>query len=151
MQALFLQEVGFRGILVPPGTSPFLRTMLLTLLNTFLLAFAPTQPLADQVVATPATAATTATAPSILFVFPSEGEELDPVLLVGTNFGDFPIPFFGFIPSVPIFTFNTPEIPFIGTISVMVTGVPPTFFHTTVDLTVVSSFQVSNAVDFRML
>jgi hypothetical protein len=94
---------------------------------------------------------TLAQAPEILFVFPAEGGQFDPVLLVGTNFGDFPIPFFGFVPSVPLYTFNTPRIPFIGTISVTITGVPFVLFPGMVDLTVVSNFQTSNAVDFRLL
>ena len=92
-----------------------------------------------------------AQAPEIWFVFPAQGEQLDPVLIVGTNFGDLPIPFFGFIPSVPLYIFNTPSIPFVGTISLTLTGVPFSFFPGVVDLTIVSNFQTSNAVDFRML
>lgn len=127
--------------------------MLLPFLQTFILAFFPTQVATDQVVAPVAsdTQAVVAAAPEIWFVFPAEGEQLDPVILVGTNFGDFPIPFFGLIPSVPGFTYSTPRIPFVGSLSVMVTAVPFSFFPGRVDLTVVSDFQASNAVDFRIL
>ena len=94
---------------------------------------------------------TVAAAPEIWLVLPAEGGQFDPVVIVGTNFGDFPVPFFGFIPSVPLYTFNTPRIPFIGSISVSITAVPFVLFPGVVDLTVVSNFQTSNAVDFRLL
>ncbi len=108
-------------------------------------------PQTDPVVATEVPQANLAQAPEIWFVFPAEGAQFDPVIIFGTNFGDLPIPFFGFIPSVPLYTFNTPRIPLIGSISVTITGVPFVLFPGMVDLTVVSNFQTSNAVDFRML
>lgn len=125
--------------------------MLLTFLHAAFLTLSPAQVVADQDFAAVNAAASTAAAPTILLVLPAEGEVLAPVLIVGTNFGDLPIPFFGFFPSAPLFTFNTPRIPFIGRISLMVTAVPPTFFPGRVDLTVLADFQTSNAVDFRIL
>ena len=125
--------------------------MLLTFLHAAFLTFAPTSAVADVDYSAVNTVAGTAAAPSILFVFPAQGETLDPVLLIGTNFGDLPIPFFGFIPSAPLFTFNTPRFPIFGQLSLMVTAVPPTFFPGRVDLTVLADFQASNAVDFRIL
>jgi len=125
--------------------------MLLTFLHAAFLTLAPTSVAADVDYSTVNTAAGSAAAPSILFVLPAEGATLDPVVIVGTNFGDFPIPFFGFIPSAPVFTFNTPRFPFLGQLSLMVTAVPPTFFPGRVDLTVLADFQTSNAVDFRIL
>ncbi|MFK5955152.1 MAG: hypothetical protein QM477_01765 [Planctomycetota bacterium] len=125
--------------------------MLLTFLHAALLVLAPTQTVADQDFTSTQVVAGTATAPTILFVFPAEGQTLDPVLIVGTNFGDLPIPFFGFIPSAPLFLFNTPRLPVLGQLSVMVTGVPPTFFPGRVGLTVLANFQSSNAVNFRIL
>lgn len=125
--------------------------MLLTFLHAAFLTLAPTQTVADQDFAAVNTAAATAAAPTILFVLPAEGETLDPVVIVGTNFGDSALPLFGFIPSAPLYTFNTARIPFLGRVSVMITGVPPTFFPGNVNLTVLANFQTSNAVDFLIL
>jgi hypothetical protein len=130
--------------------------MFLPVITAFCLAIPLTTPTGtdssvDSAAATPTAQVTLAQAPEIWFVFPDEGAELDPVFIFGTNFGDFPVPFFGFIPSVPLYTFNTPELPFIGTLSMTITGVPFSFFPRVVDLTIVSNFQTSNAVDFRML
>ncbi|MDA0667623.1 MAG: hypothetical protein O3A95_06255 [Planctomycetota bacterium] len=124
--------------------------MLLTFLHAAFLTLAPAQAVADQDFAAVNSTAGTAAAPTILFVLPAEGETLDPVVIIGTNFGDLPLPFFGFIPSAPLFT-KSLRIPFLGRVSVLVTGVPPTFFPGRVDLTVLANFQTSNAVDFRIL
>lgn len=127
--------------------------MLLPFLQSFILAFFPTQVAVEQGVA-PAdlnTQAVVAAAPELWFAFPAEGETGSATVLVGTNFGDFPIPFFGLIPSVPGFTFSSPRIPFVGRVSVMATVVPFSFFGGNVDLTVVSDFQSSNSIPFRIL
>ena len=134
-------------MLLPLITAFFLTTPSADLANTAV----ETAPVVEFVTVVELPQATLAQAPEIWFVFPAEGGQFDPVLLVGTNFGDFPIPFFGFIPSVPLYTFNTPRIPFIGSVSVTITGVPFVLFPGMVDLTVVSNFQTSNAVDFRLL
>lgn len=102
------------------------------------------------VAALPAAEAVAARAPELWLSFPRAGELADPVVLVGTNFGDAPIPFFGLIPSLPVRTWNSPNIPGIGSLSLMLTAVPPTFFPGRVDLTVVSNFQRSNAVPFTI-
>ncbi|MGB0952821.1 MAG: hypothetical protein ACPG31_06330 [Planctomycetota bacterium] len=127
--------------------------MLLPFIQTFILAFFPTQVATEQaVVAVDAnTQAVVAAAPELWFAIPAEGETGSATVLVGTNFGDFPIPFFGLIPSVPGFTFSTPRIPFVGRISIMATVVPFSFFGGNVDLTVVSDFQTSNSIPFRIL
>jgi hypothetical protein len=136
------------------------KNMLLTILTAFLLSTPSvdspsTAGLAAPIVESVATSQTTqvnlAQAPVIWLVFPAEGAPLDPVVLIGKNFGDLPIPVFGFIPSVPLYIFNTPRIPLIGVISVTITAVPFVFFPGHVNLTVVSNFQTSNAVDFRIL
>lgn len=134
-------------MLLPIITAFFLTTPCADLATTTVEA----APVVEFVVAAEVPQANLAQAPEIWFVFPAEGAQLDPVLLIGTNFGDFPIPFFGFIPSVPLYTFNTPRIPFVATISVTITAVPFVLFPGMVNLTVVSNFQTSNAVDFRML
>lgn len=87
----------------------------------------------------------------LFFAFPNEGEAFDLVFLAGMNFGDFPIPWFGFIPSVPVFTFNTPAIPGIGTFSFSITAVPIYLFGGTVDLTVDGARGRSDAIPFRLL
>ncbi len=94
--------------------------------------------------------AAAASAPEIWFVFPAQGEPLAPVLLVGTDFGN-GIPFFGFLPSVPLISLEIPSIPFIGAISVMVTPVTLMPFPGVVQLKIVDGLQVSNSVDFRVL
>jgi len=136
------------------------KIMLLTIFTAFFLSNPSVElasmeglvtPIVESVTTPQTTQVNLAQAPEIWFVFPAEGAQLDPVLLVGKNFGDFPIPFFGFIPSVPLYTFNTPRIPLIGVISVTITAVPFVFFPGNVNLTVVSNFQTSNAVDFRVL
>lgn len=130
--------------------------MLISLLHVFALTGGPVAEAATAVA--PAAVAPQAqsqalvgSAPTLLFALPSSGSELDPVVLVGTDFGNGALPFFGFIPSVPLFTFNSPELPFIGSVSVMLTAVPFTFFPGRVDLTVLSGFQASNAIDFTIL
>jgi hypothetical protein len=130
--------------------------MLISLLHVFALTGGPVAEAATAVA--PAAVAPQAqsqalarTAPTLLFALPSSGSELDPVVLVGTDFGNGALPFFGFIPSAPLFTFNSPELPFIGSISVMLTAVPFTFFPGTVDLTVIRGFQSSNSIDFTIL
>lgn len=127
--------------------------MLLPFLQTFILAFFPTQVATEQAVAPVDldTQAVVAAAPELWFAIPAEGETGSLTILVGTNFGDFPVPFFGLIPSVPGFTWSSPRIPFVGSLSVMATVVPFSFFGGNVDLTVVSNFQTSNAIDFRIL
>lgn len=130
---------------------PILTAFLLTSPSVEITSTEVAQAAVVQTVAAELPQATVAAAPEILFVFPAEGGQFDPVVIFGTNFGDFPVPFFGFIPSVPLYTFNTPRIPFIGTLSVTITGVPFVLFPGVVDLTLVSNFRTSNAVDFRLL
>lgn len=129
--------------------------MLLSLVCSALLSLsAGLQPVVETPCEAPSadsTAAVVAAAPEIWFVFPAEGAQLDPVFIFGMNHGDLPIPFFGVIPSVPLYTFSTPSIPMIGSFSLTVTAVPWSLFPGVVDLTVVSNFQASNAVSFRML
>ena len=98
----------------------------------------------------PTTTAAVAAAPDLWFVLPAQGAPLTPVLMVGSGFGD-GLPFFGIVPSVPLFRFNTPGLPFLGSLSLMVTGVPPIPFPGVVPLTVLRGLQASNAVDFRVL
>jgi hypothetical protein len=98
----------------------------------------------------PVVAPAAAAAPDLWFVFPAEGATLDPVVLVGTDFGN-GIPFFGIVPSAPLLRLEAPELPFVGRLSLMVTAVPPMFFGGVVPLTVVRGLQSSNAVDFRIL
>ncbi|MDP7061442.1 MAG: hypothetical protein QF489_00725 [Planctomycetota bacterium] len=84
--------------------------MILPLLTTFLMTTSSVEINSTEVapaavvetVAAELPQATMAAAPEIWFVFPAEGEQFDPVVIVGTNFGDFPVPFFGFFPSVPL-------------------------------------------------
>jgi len=122
--------------------------MISLLVAPFLMAFpAPSDGVAVPV---PAPVEAVAAAPDIWFVFPAEGATLDPVLLVGTDFGS-GIPFFGIVPSAPLLRLQAPELPFVGRLSLMVTAVPPVFFGGVVPLTVVRGLQSSNAVDFRIL
>ncbi|KAA3606735.1 MAG: hypothetical protein DWQ01_17110 [Planctomycetota bacterium] len=88
---------------------------------------------------------------NLWFAFPDSGEAFSLTVLVGTNFGDFPIPYFGLTPSVPIFTLNLPEIPLIGTISGTITAVPIYIFSGTVDLTIDGERGRSNAIPFTLL
>lgn len=90
-------------------------------------------------------------APTLWLSIPGEGETFDLVVLIGTNFGDFPIPFFGIVPSVPVFTISTPDLPLLGSISATLTAVPFYLFPGNVNLTVTNGFQTSNAIDFRLL
>ena len=133
-------------MILPILTSFFLTAPVVELTSTEVAPAAVVQTVTAEVPQT-----TVAAAPEIWLTLPAEGGQFDPVVIVGTNFGDFPVPFFGFIPSVPLYTFNTPRIPFIGSISVSITAVPFVLFPGVVDLTVVSNFQTSNAVDFRLL
>ncbi|MHC4823910.1 MAG: hypothetical protein ACYTEP_07830 [Planctomycetota bacterium] len=129
--------------------------MLLTALHTFLLVFAPLQGLSGHDAATvdaPTPAASTlGGTPTLWISIPSQGETLDLVVLVGTNFGDFPIPMFGIYPSIPVFTLNSPDLPLLGSISATLTAVPFYLFGGNVDLTILNGFQSSNAIDFRLL
>jgi len=127
--------------------------MLLPLLHVFALTLPPVAalPAAVPAASAPTSQSLAASAPTLWFSLPSSGAELDPVILIGRDFGNGALPFFGFIPSVPLFTFNTPELPVLGSLSLMVTAVPFTFFPGRVDLTVVSGFQSSNAIDFTVL
>lgn len=130
--------------------------MILSILQFFALSVPATPVATDLPTPAPVTATAStssqalAAAPTILFALPSSGSQLDPVVIVGTNFADGALPFFGFIPSIPLYTFSTGRIPFLGRVSVMVTAVPFTFFPGTVDLTVLSDFQSSNAIDFTI-
>lgn len=110
-----------------------------------------TGPAPSPVVAQADNQASRARTPELFFAFPAEGEFLDPVFLFGSNFGSLPTPWFGIIPSIALFTFETPEIPFFGTLSFSVTSVPIYLFPGVVDLTVTNSAGRSNAVDFRLL
>ena len=126
--------------------------MLLTALHTFLLAFAPAPALSGvDAAGVEAPSAAVGNAPTLWLSIPGEGETLDLVVLIGTNFGDFPIPFFGIVPSVPVFTLSTPDLPLLGSISATLTAVPFYLFSGNVNLTVTNGFQSSNAIDFRLL
>lgn len=89
--------------------------------------------------------------PELYLVFPAEGEALDPVILLGSNFGPAPIPWFGILPSVPLYTFNSPPIPFFGTLSLTITTVPLHLFPSQVSVTVTTAAGRSNGLPFRML
>ena len=126
--------------------------MFLTALHTLLLVFAPAPALSGaDVVSVEDPAATLGNAPTLWLSIPGEGETFDLVVLIGTNFGDFPIPFFGIVPSVPVFTLSTPDLPLLGSISASLTAVPFYLFPGNVNLTVTNGFQTSNAIDFRLL
>lgn len=125
--------------------------MFLTALHTLLLVFAPAPALSGEVAAPVEDPAAIGGTPTLWLSIPSQGETFDLVVLVGTNFGDFPIPFFGIVPSVPVFTLNSPDLPLLGSISASLTAVPFYLFPGTVDLTVTNGFQTSNAIDFRLL
>lgn len=120
------------------------------LLSTLLVVLAASPAVSEPipVAATPSIAA--AAAPEIWFVFPAQGAPLTPVLLVGTDF-DNGIPFFGFLPSVPLISLQIPSIPFLGAISVMVTPVTLMPFPGVVQLKIIDGLQSSNSVDFRVL
>jgi hypothetical protein len=120
------------------------------LLSTLVVVFAASPAVSEPAPTAPIPVAAAATAPEIWFVFPAEGAPLTPILLVGTDFGN-GIPFFGFLPSVPLFTFQTPTLPFIGAISLMVTPVTLLPFPGVVPLKIVNGLQVSNSVDFLVL
>ena len=120
------------------------------LLSALLVVLAASPAVSEPAPTTPAPVAAAATAPEIWFVFPAEGAPLTPILLVGTDF-DNGIPFFGFLPSVPLISIQTPVIPFIGSISVMITPVTLLPFPGVVQLKIVDGLQVSNSVDFRVL
>ncbi|MHC4837513.1 MAG: hypothetical protein ACYTF3_04925 [Planctomycetota bacterium] len=130
--------------------------MLLSLIHVFAITSGPVAEAAAASVPQPVapqaqSQAAVGSPPSLLLVLPTSGSETDPVILVGTDFGAGALPFFGLIPSVPLYSFNSPDLPGIGSFSLMVTVVPFTFFPGTVDLTVVSGLQVSNPVDFTIL
>ncbi|MGI0004562.1 MAG: hypothetical protein ACREAX_04610 [Candidatus Nitrosotenuis sp.] len=63
--------------------------------------------------------------PRIFVVLPTSSPAFTPVVVAGTGFDNGAIPFFGSIPSVPIFNTSIQNIPLIGSISTGVTIVPP--------------------------
>ncbi len=89
--------------------------------------------------------------PSIWFCLPDEGEQESLVFIFGMNFDFGAFPMFGWIPSIPLYVFATPEIPFLGKFSLMVTVVPWTLWPDKVDLKINYLGRFSNGIDFTIL
>ncbi len=117
--------------------------MLATLLLTLLPVARPAAPAAAMV---PCFAGE----PQIFLALPDEGAAFDPVVILGMDWAEGAVPWFGRTPSLPLYVWATPEIPFVGRFSVMVTTVPVTLFPGTVDLEVAYQGRRSNAVPFTI-
>jgi hypothetical protein len=63
--------------------------------------------------------------PTILIVLPNSGPNYCPVSVTGTNFDSQAIVWFGNVPSLAILNFSTKTLPLIGSVSEIVTLVPP--------------------------
>ncbi len=129
--------------------------MLLSLFPSVILALAPhapAAPTADQAIA-PQPPAASAAAGEIWFSFPGEGTVLTPVLLVGMDFANQGLlPYFGLIPSIPLFQFGV-DIPFLGQVAIMVTTVPILVLPGDTELFLKRGFfgQESNHLPFTVL
>lgn len=81
---------------------------------------------------------------------PEEGDFLSPIVLLGYDFTEESVPYFGSIASINLGTFTLPEpIPLFGTFSAMLTFVP-SFFPGTVNLNVRRNGDVTESVRFRI-
>lgn len=92
-----------------------------------------------------------AAAPTIFCVQPPNGRVGELVLIFGTNFDFGAIPFFGSVPSIPLFTLSSPfNVPFFGRLSVMITPVPPNIFQGNTPLTIEFNGERSEPTPFRV-
>ncbi|MBC8404242.1 MAG: hypothetical protein H8E15_03365 [Planctomycetes bacterium] len=100
-----------------------------------LLPIAVDQPISAHLDVAPAPLVNAAVdEPEIWIAFPTEGQALTPVVLVGLDFANEGYaPRFGITPSIPLFQFGI-DLPFLGQASLMVTTAPPAIFSGEVDL-----------------
>jgi len=63
--------------------------------------------------------------PRILFVLPNSAGKFFPVSITGQDFGKRPVATFNGVPSISIIALSTKSLPFIGSVSELVTLVPP--------------------------
>ncbi len=87
--------------------------------------------------------------PELWCTEPEQGRFLRPVALIGFDFTDESVPFFGAIPSLNLGTVTFPNIPLFGRFSAMLTFVP-SFFPGTVDVTVRRNGDVTESVPFQV-
>ena len=114
-------------------------------------ALAPMSPLPRMVPEALAPIEQRAAAPTIFCVQPPNGRVGELVLIFGTNFDFGAIPFFGSVPSIPLFTLASPfEVPFFGRLSVMITPVPPNIFQGNTPLTIEFNGERSEPTPFRV-
>ncbi len=90
-------------------------------------------------------------APTIFCVQPPDGRIGELVLIFGTNFDLGAVPFFGSVPSIPLFTFASPRaVPGFGRLSVLVAPVPPNLFQGNTPLRIQYQGQSSSPTPFRV-